>query len=334
MALELIMTIKTTILKAAVMTAMLSLMAPVAQAADMAGSKDHPLAGRYTGSEIAFYKASSFDEAALLQGPLDLRALTDAGDTHSRAGKEWLKLEGEVTKIRYAIPLKRSALEVVRNYEAALKAKGFQTQYQCSSECLVGKERDAYRLGQEFDPDNTNPPIYSDKPRYLLSKLARPEGAVYVAVFVAEFREKTTALVQVVETKDMETGKIVVLSAKEMDDEIGKAGAVNIYTIFFDFDRDTIKPESKPTLDEIAKMFSKNDLKLKIVGHTDNQGSQNYNIDLSRRRAASVVAALTSSYGISGAKLSSDGAGFSRPVASNDNEDGRAKNRRVELIRQ
>src|SRR3954468_14049346 len=101
----------------------------VVHAADIAGSKDHPLVGRYTGSEIAFYKASSFDEAALLQGPLDLRALTEAGDRSSRAGKEWLKLEGEVTKIRYTAPIKRSALEVIRNYEGALKSKGFQTLY-------------------------------------------------------------------------------------------------------------------------------------------------------------------------------------------------------------
>jgi OOP family OmpA-OmpF porin len=307
----------------------------VVHAADIAGSKDHPLVGRYTGSEIAFYKASSFDEAALLQAPLDLRALTEAGDRSSRAGKEWLKLEGEVTKIRYTAPIKRSALEVIRNYEGALKSKGFQTLYTCAADCLTGKQREPYLLGEEFDPDNRNPPIYSDKPRYLLAKLSRPEGAVYASILAAEFREQTTVLVQVVETKDMETGKIVVLSAKEMDDEIGKAGTVNIYTIFFDFDKDIIKPESKPTLDEIAKMFTgKNDLKLKIVGHTDNQGSQNYNLDLSRRRAASVVAALTSSYGISGSRLSSDGAGFSRPVASNDNEDGRARNRRVELIRQ
>jgi outer membrane protein OmpA-like peptidoglycan-associated protein len=308
--------------------------ANIAHAADIAGGKDHPLVGRYTGSEIAFYKASSFDEAALLQAPLDLRALTEAGDRSSRAGKEWLKLEGEVTKIRYTAPIKRSALEVIRNYEGALKSKGFQTLYTCAADCLTGKQREPYLLGEEFDPDNRNPPIYSDKPRYLLARLSRPEGAVYAAILAAEFREQTTVLVQVVETKDMETGKIVVLSAKEMDDEIGKAGTVNIYTIFFDFDRDSIKPESKPTLDEIAKMFGKNDLKLKIVGHTDNQGSQDYNLDLSRRRAASVVQALTSGYGISGSRLSSDGAGFSRPVASNDNDDGRARNRRVELIRQ
>ena len=95
------------------------------------------------------------------------------------------------------------------------------------------------------------------------------------------------------------------------------------------------RPKSKPTLDEIAKLLtSKPDLRLKIIGHTDNKGTAEYNLDLSSRRAGNVAAALVGGYGIDPARLTSEGAGLSRPLASNDTEEGRAKNRRVELVAQ
>ena len=138
---------------------------------------------------------------------------------------------------------------------------------------------------------------------------------------------------RIVETKEMQTGKIIFLNASQMDQAISETGKVALYGILFDLDKDTLKPDSKPTLDEIAKLMrEKPDLKLKIVGHTDNQGTAAYNLDLSQRRAVSVVASLTGAYGIVPDRLSSEGAGLTQPVAPNDTEDGRAKNRRVELI--
>ena len=92
-------------------------------------------------------------------------------------------------------------------------------------------------------------------------------------------------VVRIVETKEMEANKIVFLDASQMDEAITATGSVSLYGILFDFDKDTLKPDSKPTLDEIAKLMHKPDLKLKIVGHTDNQGTAEYNLDLSQRRA-------------------------------------------------
>jgi len=95
-----------------------------------------------------------------------------------------------------------------------------------------------------------------------------------------------------------------------------------------------VKPESQPTLAEIAKLMkSDTSLRLHVVGHTDNQGKPDYNLDLSRRRAASVVAQLTGAYGIAANRLDAFGCGVYAPVASNEAEAGRAKNRRVELVR-
>jgi outer membrane protein OmpA-like peptidoglycan-associated protein len=118
-----------------------------------------------------------------------------------------------------------------------------------------------------------------------------------------------------------------------MKQAIHDSGKVALYGLFFDTDKDAVKPESQPTLAEIAKLLkSTPSLRLHVVGHTDNQGKSDYNLDLSRRRAASVVAELTGKHGIAANRLDAFGCGMYSPVASNDAEDGRAKNRRVELV--
>jgi len=93
-------------------------------------------------------------------------------------------------------------------------------------------------------------------------------------------------------------------------------------------------PNRSPPWPKIAKLLkSTPSLRLHVAGHTDNQGKSDYNPDLSRRRAASVVAELTGKHGIAANRLDAFGCGMYSPVASNDAEDGRAKNRRVELVR-
>jgi outer membrane protein OmpA-like peptidoglycan-associated protein len=104
------------------------------------------------------------------------------------------------------------------------------------------------------------------------------------------------------------------------------------YGINFDFNKDTIKPESEPVLKEIAQAMSDNpDWKLMIGGYTDNIGGDKYNLDLSQRRAAAVKRALVDRYHEDPNRLSSAGHGESSPVDTNDTLEGRARNRRVEL---
>ena len=106
-----------------------------------------------------------------------------------------------------------------------------------------------------------------------------------------------------------------------------------IYGLYFDTDKAAIKSESQSALAEIAKLLKDNpSLRLHVVGHTDNQGKPDYNLDLSHRRAINVVAELTSKYGIQADRLDAFGCGIYSPVASNEAENGRAKNRRVELV--
>lgn len=106
-----------------------------------------------------------------------------------------------------------------------------------------------------------------------------------------------------------------------------------IYGIYFDTNSAEIKPESKPALEEIGKLLRNNpDLKLLVVGHTDNVGDFDFNLQLSQRRAEAVVRALVREQGVAVSRLRSHGVSFAAPVATNDDEEGRAKNRRVELV--
>jgi outer membrane protein OmpA-like peptidoglycan-associated protein len=107
-----------------------------------------------------------------------------------------------------------------------------------------------------------------------------------------------------------------------------------VYDLFFDFNSERIRAESEPTLREIAEVLRRNpDWSLSIEGHTDNVASDQYNLELSSRRAAAVKAALTSRFGIAGTRLSTAGFGESSPRDRNDTLEGRARNRRVELVR-
>ena len=107
-----------------------------------------------------------------------------------------------------------------------------------------------------------------------------------------------------------------------------------IYDLYFDFNREVIREESEPTLRDIAEVLRRNpDWKLAIEGHTDAVASDRYNLELSARRAAAVKSALGERYGIVGARLTTAGFGESRPQDRNDTVEGRARNRRVELVR-
>jgi outer membrane protein OmpA-like peptidoglycan-associated protein len=123
------------------------------------------------------------------------------------------------------------------------------------------------------------------------------------------------------------------VTATDMADEINKSGHVAVYGIHFDTGKATIQPDSANVLEQIVNLLQQSsDLKLRVEGHTDSQGNATANQTLSEKRAQAVVAWLTSK-GISASRLAAKGYGASKPVADNSTEDGRAKNRRVELVK-
>ena len=124
-----------------------------------------------------------------------------------------------------------------------------------------------------------------------------------------------------------------MVDAAAMAKGLGETGHIALYGIYFDTDKAVVKPESRPTLEQIAKLLTgQPQLNVFIVGHTDNQGAYEYNLDLSRRRAEAVAAELVKNFRIVPARLRAAGVGFLAPVGSNANEGGRALNRRVELV--
>ena len=226
------------------------------RAADVAGSSDHPLVGRYDASEIVGYTVTEYDETNLLEAPFS--------PTSTNGGTGFKTVEGKITLIYYALPPGRSTLEVLRNYEESLKSKGFAEIFTCATKngsCFQsGQPEGGYLLGQAVGDPLSLPKLaddyvhnwFQEGGRYLLARLDRPEGAVYAALYLGESNGGNVAVVRVVETREMETDKIRVVTAKEMGSTISDTGKIAVYGILFDFDKDVIKPESTPTLDQIA----------------------------------------------------------------------------------
>jgi OOP family OmpA-OmpF porin len=125
----------------------------------------------------------------------------------------------------------------------------------------------------------------------------------------------------------------VTADASSLSDELNKSGHVAVYGIHFDTGKASILPDSENILGEIAKMLKENpDVRLSVEGHTDNAGAATANQTLSEKRAQAVVAWLTG-HGVEASRLKAKGWGQTKPVADNVAEDGRAKNRRVELVK-
>ncbi|MCU7877366.1 MAG: DUF4892 domain-containing protein [Candidatus Thiodiazotropha sp. (ex Lucinoma borealis)] len=288
---------------------------------DVKGSKDHPLVGRYAGSKIFEYDLKEFDEFRMISG-------LESSDE--------IRLEGKVIRIFYNVPNDRSTLEVMRNFQASLKSNNFEKIFSCSNNgcgkdsdnALYFRKRILGEKGFNFVGD-----FHKDQ-RYLVAKLVRPAGNIYVAIY--DFNDSNydghLMNISIVELKPMEQDQIVV-DANEMASKISQHGSISLYGIYFDIDKAYMKPESKPTIDEIAKLLRQNpDLRLVVVGHTDNQGGFEYNMDLSKQRAASVKNELVSQYNIEKGRLESWGVAYLSPVSSNHSEEGRKNNRRVELV--
>lgn len=300
------------------------------RAADVEGSVDHPLVPRYDGSEIVKYQTDAFTDFRLM-----VAEATQYGGIDKNLDAS-LPLEGKVTRISYRAPADRAVLEVFRNYENALKDAGFEPIFACDRDSCGGRNfnhtlwsGDLYGLFGD----------YAAEQRYLAAKLSRPEGDVYAAVYAVKNdagggpnRHRVMLQLDVIELQPMED-KMIVLDAATMNTGLAADGRVAVYGIHFDFDKADIKPDSKPQLDEIAALLKKSaEMKVLIVGHTDGKGGFDYNQALSARRAEAVVKALTADYGIDAKRLTPVGAGMAAPVATNRTEEGRAANRRVEIV--
>ena len=220
-------------------------------------------------------------------------------------GEQTKHLEGKTWSIEYAIGEGKKAagpIELLRNYANAFKAHGGK---------IVTQQMSQGGGDATLSMPNGN-------------------GETWLHLGVNNDGEQYT--LEIVETAPME--QKITISADEMTAQLAASGRIALYGIHFATSKAEITPDSAAVLDEVSKLL-KNDsgLKLTIEGHTDNVGQKAANLDLSKRRAAAVKAAL-GERGIAAARLAADGFGDTKPVGDNKTEDGRAKNRRVELVKQ
>jgi len=273
---------------------------------------------------------------------------------------DWKKLvaEGARTTLFYREPKDAGTLECMRSYQEDLKAAGFEILFEGFS---GGKPTDdsntldngygrfiaaVYQSETDYGLQKYNM-AGADDFRYTALKKPAGNGAgdVYITVFCAAvtgswkdpekgIAEGTVlARVDVLETKGM-TNRMVLVKADEMEKQINTTGRVALYGIYFDFNKATIQPESADALKEVRNLLQADtSLKLLVVGHTDNVGGFDSNKGLSERRAAAVVEELSKKYGISSQRLFPFGCSFACPAAPNTSDEGRSKNRRVELVR-
>lgn len=285
---------------------------------DVAGSQDHPLTGRFEGAVISYGEAVDFDAYHFITGPVERRGEAET----SR------QVEGVVLKNAYVFPEGSTPLQVVRNYEQRLEENGLEIDYLCNAqECGLTNFTSSIELLPipHMNVDSWN---FS----YLAAHGTANEVNIYLTVLVSVGGDgKTRGQVFVIEE---ETMTYAMVDAEALARGLDADGHIAVHNIYFDSNEATLKPESTAALSEVAKLLNQSpELELIVVGHTDNVGTLSYNEDLSRRRARAVVAELTGAYGVSGGRLEPAGVGMYAPVATNQTEDGRALNRRVELVR-
>ena len=239
-----------------------------------------------------------------------LREYGDCVETAFDAHKFWItkdgkdiqqSVEGHMFWYRYRLKQglpQSSALQIMRNYQNAARSAGGQ--------------------------------VLIDKNGFTTIRLNKGGKELWLEIHTNVGYEYDLTII---EKEAMKQEVEVALDAAAMASSIADTGTVAIYGIHFDTAKSDLKPESDPAIGEIVKLLTANPaLKVYIVGHTDMVGDTASNVKLSQSRAQSVVSALVSKHGIAAGRLIAFGAGPYAPVASNKTDEGRAKNRRVELV--
>ena len=213
--------------------------------------------------------------------------------------------------------------------ETAVEGKRFEIKYQTNQGMEYSGPLSIIRNHQNAISKIGGTVLYEDQ-RYTWLKVVNDDKEIWTQVDTAWNKGY---MLTIIEKKAMTQD--VVASAELFKSGLNTTGHVEVPGIFFDTGKSEIKSESEASIAEIAKLLKADpNLKVYVVGHTDNVASLDLNIRLSKARAEAVAQVLVSKHGIDASRLNGQGAGPLLPVASNDDEEGRAKNRRVELVKQ
>lgn len=279
------------------------------------GTKDHPLIQPYPGSTLTRRDNLGFSEYKAVVG-LDQKGKTDDEIIKT------VRASGELTRLAYENPKGRSPLELLANYREGLEKAGFVVLFQCGgAECGPGwaSSRWSRVTGLRYASSDMH---------FVSAKREDAAGAAYVAISIIRLRHS----IDILEGKPMQTG-LVTVTAAALETGLATGGRAVLDGVFFDHDKATITGESKAALDVIAAFLAdRPELDVFIVGHTDSAGAFEYNLNLSRQRAQAVVDRLIKEYKIPAGRLVAHGVGPLSPAKANATEQGKAANRRVELV--
>jgi len=269
-------------------------------------------AGLFLLSVTSFAQESEYKDTPYFSG-MPNYMITDAQDIEFDSynffnGKNCNTVEGKKFTRIYALKedaQKSSGLQISRNYANAIKSMEGTVLYD-------GEPQDA-----ECSDNNGR--------QMLTGKIVKDGNEIWVELLPSDGGEYyLTVVVKEAMKQDV--------TANAMLDSLNKKGFIALY-INFDTGKYTIKSESRPIIAQIVEMLKANpELKISVEGHTDNVGNPKSNKTLSEERAKSVVSAIVAE-GIDAKRLSSTGHGQDKPIADNKTEEGRAKNRRVELVK-
>ena len=279
-----------------------------ALAQDEEGCKDHPLFTRFPNMHIAGCESSQFDLRKFPVGP------PGKDDQMTKS----IDVEGPTQWISYQVnegTTPPSGLQIMRNFENAVKKAGGTIEGQYPGWCKAN-----------YDPEGM-PRMGNGCTSFGLTvKFVR--GGKETWAFIQASEREGNYLMTVSEREEMKQE----ISVNELADKLTKEGFVTLY-VNFDTGKSTIKPDSAKTLDDAAAALkTAGDLHVEVAGHTDNVGTPEANQRLSQERAQAVMAALVER-GIKADRMTAKGYGQSSPIADNRTEDGRAINRRVELVK-
>jgi OmpA-OmpF porin, OOP family len=294
---------------AALMLFPLVLSTPLQAQEDVDGCRDHPLFSRLPGFYIYTCDSSQFDLRRFPRGPLQANA---EGEMRATA----VDVEGPVWKINYQLregETKPSPLQIMRNFQNAARKAGATLEGEYSGWC-AGTLDESLRVGNGC----TN---YGVSMRF-------PRADSELWAYVQAGGEGESYELVIAEREAMKQDVV----ANELLDKINTDGFVAMY-FNFETGQSRILPDSDSQLDQVATALrSAPALQLEVAGHTDNVGSADANQTLSEARAKAVVAALVAR-GVPAERLAARGHGQTAPIADNRSEEGRAKNRRVELVK-
>jgi OOP family OmpA-OmpF porin len=275
---------------------------------------DHLLLKPYEGSAIRHKNVQKFDEYSAFFG------MDQTGEQPVE-----LELKGKITKLIYSNPKERSIFEIFQNYHMALEQGGAKILYQCNQKKYECAKRYA---GPTFQKLSDIHSITNLVGRYLLAKI---ENAGHTAVIAVAIGEQFTDI-HIIEITQMDKG-MVTLDANALGSGLDADGYVIVHGIYFDTDKASIQTKSKTALVQVVELLSSRpEMNIYIVGHSDMQGSFKHNIELSKKRANSVLEELATQYGITRSRMDAQGLGPLAPEASNKDEQGRSMNRRVVIV--